>query len=177
MNDFGRRGLYFEFPLAHPPFVLFFVQIQYGSPDTVEAYTHRLGRTARIGSKGRGLLVLLPFDRGFLKKAQRRDIEEDIELTDKISELTSNNDVKSILHPALELIRNGDKVLYPAAEMAYLSILAHFMARTESRGLGKKHVLDLSNQFAKAAGLTEPPPLSDELISKLKLETIISKDK
>jgi superfamily II DNA/RNA helicase len=36
--------------------------IQYGLPSSRDLYLHRLGRTARCGNQGRGLLVALPFE-------------------------------------------------------------------------------------------------------------------
>ncbi|KAG6897306.1 hypothetical protein C0992_002608 [Termitomyces sp. T32_za158] len=41
--------------------------IQVGSPGSTEQYIHRVGRTGRAGTQGRGDLVLLPFEQGFLK--------------------------------------------------------------------------------------------------------------
>ncbi|KAF7761381.1 hypothetical protein Agabi119p4_9373 [Agaricus bisporus var. burnettii] len=40
--------------------------IQVGIPSTGEQYVHRVGRTGRAGTQGRGDLVLLPWERGFV---------------------------------------------------------------------------------------------------------------
>lgn len=40
--------------------------IQIGIPGSAETYVHRVGRTGRAGTEGRGDLVLLPFEHGFV---------------------------------------------------------------------------------------------------------------
>jgi ATP-dependent RNA helicase MSS116 len=42
--------------------------IQFGVPASREQYIHRLGRTARAGTEGEGILVLHPFDGYFLRE-------------------------------------------------------------------------------------------------------------
>jgi superfamily II DNA/RNA helicase len=44
--------------------------VQVGLPSSREQYIHRLGRTARAGRAGRGLLVLMPEERHFLRQLQ-----------------------------------------------------------------------------------------------------------
>ncbi|KAG6840055.1 hypothetical protein C0991_009319 [Blastosporella zonata] len=41
--------------------------IQVGIPSSTEQYIHRVGRTGRAGTDGRGDLVLLPWEKGFVK--------------------------------------------------------------------------------------------------------------
>jgi ATP-dependent RNA helicase DDX18/HAS1 len=41
--------------------------IQYDPPDDPRDYIHRVGRTARAGGHGKGLLFLLPSELGFLR--------------------------------------------------------------------------------------------------------------
>jgi ATP-dependent RNA helicase MSS116 len=41
--------------------------LQAGCPQNQEQYIHRLGRTARAGANGRGILLLCPFESFFLK--------------------------------------------------------------------------------------------------------------
>jgi ATP-dependent RNA helicase MSS116 len=37
-------------------------------PSSREQYIHRLGRTARAGKAGRGIIVLAPYERGFVRE-------------------------------------------------------------------------------------------------------------
>lgn len=44
--------------------------IQVGLPANPEQYIHRLGRTARAGASGSGILILAPFETFFLRKRE-----------------------------------------------------------------------------------------------------------
>jgi len=62
-TDIAARGLDF-------PSVDWVVQLD--APEDVETYIHRVGRTARYESKGKGLLVLCPSEEKGMKVALRR---------------------------------------------------------------------------------------------------------
>ncbi|KAG8997055.1 hypothetical protein FRB93_000548 [Tulasnella sp. JGI-2019a] len=49
--------------------------VQVGAPDSTETYIHRLGRTARSGKTGRGLLIVAPFEDYFLKDLAAKNVE------------------------------------------------------------------------------------------------------
>ncbi|KDQ09421.1 hypothetical protein BOTBODRAFT_191057 [Botryobasidium botryosum FD-172 SS1] len=62
--------------------------VQIGIPGSAEQYTHRVGRTGRAGTSGRGDLVLLPWEIGFLswqlgevplKPMTIKEVEQDLE--------------------------------------------------------------------------------------------------
>ncbi|KAG5721453.1 DEAD-box ATP-dependent RNA helicase 26 [Termitomyces sp. T112] len=68
--------------------------IQVGIPGTTEQYIHRVGRTGRAGTKGRGDLVLLPFEKGFLKSLSSvplKNLTTD-ELASEVLELAKTHD-------------------------------------------------------------------------------------
>jgi ATP-dependent RNA helicase MSS116 len=44
--------------------------LQVGLPANAEQYIHRLGRTARAGAAGSGIIILAPFESFFLKKRE-----------------------------------------------------------------------------------------------------------
>jgi len=48
--------------------------IQYDPPDDPKEYIHRVGRTARAGGRGKGLLFLLPQELGFLRYLKAANI-------------------------------------------------------------------------------------------------------
>lgn len=43
-------------------------RVQVGLPSSRETYVHRLGRTARAGNAGKGVLLLCDYERSFLEK-------------------------------------------------------------------------------------------------------------
>lgn len=78
----------------------------------------------------------------------------------------------SIVEPARQLVSNGHRVLLPAAETAYLSMLAYYTARADFLALTTEQVLDLANCFAKQAGLLETPKISETLANDLKIDNL-----
>ncbi|KAG8848741.1 hypothetical protein FRB96_001020 [Tulasnella sp. 330] len=48
--------------------------VQVGAPDSTETYIHRLGRTARSGKTGRGLLIVAPFEDYFLEDLAAKNV-------------------------------------------------------------------------------------------------------
>lgn len=55
-------------PAGHTPAAVPRADLQVGIPSSREQYIHRLGRTARAGRTGRGLLVLMPEEQHFLRQ-------------------------------------------------------------------------------------------------------------
>jgi superfamily II DNA/RNA helicase len=57
--------------------------LQLGMPAGREEYVHRLGRTGRAGKEGRGVLILAPWENGFLRALKDIPITEnkDLEVT------------------------------------------------------------------------------------------------
>jgi len=142
------------------------VVLQYGAPNTKEGYIHRIGRTGRAGNQGIGLIVLLPCEQRFLAGLRKRRIYKNTELEKMVLDLPSTPDA---LETARTLVRNSHRALLPAAETAYLSILAYYSARAEFLSLSNAQVLDLGKSFAEQAGLNKTPELSEALSKDLNL--------
>ena len=49
---------------------------QIGAPSSREQYVHRLGRTGRAGKTGRGVLLLCPYERYFVKDVSDLPLED-----------------------------------------------------------------------------------------------------
>ena len=137
-------------------------------------YIHRLGRTGRAGKKGSGLLVLLPFETGFLDKEKR---EGNLRLLnnsgdDRNFTNTLSSDHKDKMERAVQLIRSGHKNLLSSAEVAYQSFVAYYIERPEfkkSQPQGQEKLLEIANEFSRSTGLARTPHLSESLLlSKMK---------
>jgi ATP-dependent RNA helicase MSS116 len=144
--------------------------VQYGSADNEETYIHRLGRTGRAGKEGRGLQVLLPFEDKILPTMKRFGIEKDDKLQGTL--LTPDNDTMNKLEAVYRRIRSSDMVLTAATEGAYRSFLAYYVSRLNSLGMTAVDVVTAANQFSSAAGLIEPPKLSEKIATRLELVAV-----
>jgi ATP-dependent RNA helicase DDX10/DBP4 len=68
-TDVAARGL--DFPAVD-------WVVQMDAPESVEAYIHRVGRTARLGGEGSALLMTLPSESDFLGRLAQRGIAVDL---------------------------------------------------------------------------------------------------
>ena len=155
-NTVAYRGLSF-----------FLCFLKYGAPSTQEGYIHRIGRTGRAGSNGEAVLLLLPFEQKILKGLKYRGLAVNQRLQRVIEDLQS---ASSSLEPARNLVSNGHRVLLPASETAYLSLLACYSTRADFLALSNEQVLDIANSFANEAGLEKKPEMSPTLAKTLKLD-------
>ncbi|WVO16479.1 hypothetical protein L204_104156 [Cryptococcus depauperatus] len=149
--------------------------IQVGIPSSSAQYIHRVGRTGRAGKEGRGDLVLLPFEAGFvdhlsgipIQPVQSRDIAAAVhELAS-----TSNNDYTSRLNSIPEAVANLVPSLDASAvEEVFMSMLGYYVGKSDQIGLSSQKILDgLKDWAMKSGGLPEPPYLSPAFLQKVGL--------
>ena len=121
-------------------------------------------RTGRQGKRGKGILVLLPFERHRMKTVRKRGIQQDSELTDSLT-LSKLKEFEGVLEPTQARIRSGHVLLTPNAEAAYRSFLAYYIAN--SVGLEPFKVLEYANEFAFSTGLAELPSIESKIATRL----------
>ncbi|WVF69970.1 hypothetical protein IAT40_004755 [Kwoniella sp. CBS 6097] len=150
--------------------------IQVGVPASAEQYIHRVGRTGRGGKEGgRGDLVLLPFEAGFVDKLHKIPIKavETRDLSAEVHALASEHDQDAVK----KLNSIGDAVtdLMPsldadAVEEVFTSMIGYYMGKIDQLKAGPQDVLQgLKDWSVEAAGLPEPPYLSPGFLQKLGL--------
>jgi ATP-dependent RNA helicase MSS116, mitochondrial len=141
--------------------------LQIGAASDRETYIHRLGRTARAGKTGEGILVLLQDEvkLGILKKELTSlDIPKNTELQQLLDddESTSREDMKW-LPVALQ-----DVDMRKKAEDCYRGMFgSHFQ---QLKRLGSRRpadeVVSFINSFAAQAGLKERPGISSRTLTQ-----------
>lgn len=145
--------------------------IQIGIPESRDHFIHRLGRTARAGKEGTGILLLFPFESHFLSELNGIDVPRDSEMTDMLQESSKLEVPKWMVDNSLRIQRGGNK-LAASAQLAYLSFLGYYLGQVKRIHLNKSDIVALSNDFSKAIGLESVPTLSPKLISKLNLDGV-----
>ena len=133
--------------------------VHFDAPDTIETYIHRSGRTARAGSKGKSLLMVLPQEKENMLKIME---SSRITVSEKIMNKNSRKPVNVTKQLQSCCIR--DKDLHGVAKRAfssYFDFLMYSKNRTNSRlcliplNIGKLNLLE----FAYSFGLDGIPPL------------------
>lgn len=145
--------------------------IQIGIPESRDIFIHRLGRTARAGKDGTGLLVLFPFETKFLFELRGLDVPENNELTDILSPIEVSVSQPWMIDN-LSRIQSGGNKLAASAQLAYLSFLGYYLGQVKRIRMDKTDVVKLSNDFSKALGLSHVPAISQKLVSKMELTGI-----
>lgn len=145
--------------------------VQYGAPATEDAYIHRLGRTGRAGQAGRGLLVLLPFERQQIKNMQRKGMDVNEDMLGEVAQ-SQDGDVAALIRSTQLQVRSGHAILTPNAEAATRAFLAYYIAN--SGGLEPKQVLQHAEEFAQGTGLVEIPAMESKIASRLGLEGLLN---
>ncbi|KAH9479672.1 DEAD-box ATP-dependent RNA helicase 26 [Psilocybe cubensis] len=107
--------------------------LQVGLPSSAEQYVHRLGRTARAGASGRGILILSSEEQSFLSKAEVAELG--------LKPSTPPPSRTSISH-ALAQISPEIK------SQAYRAFLGFYNSYTKSLRMSKEALVQWANHYA-----------------------------
>jgi len=135
---------------------------KYGAPFNEELYLHRLGRTARAGKKGTGLLVLLSFETSFLRALRKKGIKE----SGQFMFDGKDTDAQAKIFRLKQLVRCGHKTLTPSAEAACKSFVAHYVEYAESDVSGAG-IAEEATDLADSMGLEGIPSLPESLVERI----------
>ncbi|KAG0244356.1 P-loop containing nucleoside triphosphate hydrolase protein [Mortierella sp. GBAus27b] len=124
--------------------------IQFDPPDDPRDYIHRVGRTARAGSKGKSLLFLLPSEVGFLRylKHAKVPLNEYQFPTSKVANVQSQ----------LEKLVEKNYYLNKSARDGFRSYLQSYASYAQ-KNIFDVNKLDLV-KVGKAFGFTVPPKVN-----------------
>mmetsp|Transcript_5602 Transcript_5602/g.11526 ORF Transcript_5602/g.11526 Transcript_5602/m.11526 type:complete len:688 (+) Transcript_5602:131-2194(+) len=122
--------------------------IQYGLPNSRELYLHRLGRTARAGHSGQGLLVSLPFERISSLRLRKQGLQPWPLKDAMYHESTSSSDIVQ------------SAKMMASAEAAYKAFVAYYVGNRHD----KRVVVDAAAEFADSVGLANLPSLPENLL-------------
>lgn len=138
--------------------------VQMGLTDR-ENYVHRLGRTARAGRQGRGLLILSEFERAFLKEIS------DLEPTEYSIQLANDRAAPTAVKQLISRL-DKDPQLRKDAEMAYQAFLGYYNSNLRRLKLSKKDGVAIANEYSAICGLREPPALLARTVGKMGLKGV-----
>ena len=161
-------------PTCHPTHPTQHV-IQFGMPSSREQYIHRLGRTGRAGTEGKGWLILGPFESLFLEELKGIEIPRDPSLTDILKDPLSGGEdaIEKTIQEMESRVGNGDKVLSLSGQGAYQAFLGYYLGQMKRIKMKRKEALvDIANEFSGAMGFREVPALGKNMINKMGLRGI-----
>jgi ATP-dependent RNA helicase MSS116 len=158
-SDVSARGVDY-------PNVSFVLQV--GAPSEKAQYIHRLGRTARAGNAGTGVLLLCDFERAFLKEV------EDLDITTLETQTIKDTHFEAEECAMQHLIQTNDN-LKSSAGSAYQAFMGYYNSNVKRLRLQNKHeMVKISNEYATMLGFpeNEPPALLAKTVGKMGLKGV-----
>lgn len=133
--------------------------IQVGQPSSREQYIHRLGRTARAGKSGQGVLLLAPYEQNFVKRELK-----DLPISQSSLPALSPDDISSI---ASALTGIDPKL----KDMAYQAWLGYY---NSCKGVfrDKETLVQQANAFAGVMACAQQPALLKKTIGLMGLKGV-----
>ncbi len=133
--------------------------VQAGLPSNSDAYTHRVGRTARAGKTGRAVIILTEAESFYLK------VNPQFPITPHPASVQIINDSTSA--PAVEqAMQSIDEKPKQKAYSAYLGFMKPFENRMRIKSA---ELVQIANQFAmRGMGCPEPPGMEKKTIGFVK---------
>jgi len=146
--------------------------IQFGLPESREQYIHRLGRTGRAGKAGKGLLVLAPFESGFLSELKGLDVSVDNEINNLFQSPGDNQTINAV-DGVVEQVNKGDPALVKSAQQAYQAFLGYYLGQIKRTKLKSKgDVVTTANNISVIMGLNEVPAIFARTVGKMGLKGV-----
>jgi ATP-dependent RNA helicase MSS116 len=175
-SDVSARGLDF-------PGVTLIIQLGLTAPDQ---YVHRLGRTARAGNEGHGIIILAPFERRFLGQLSQMPIQQLVPKQGSVLSALVAGQTPSypasarkgaFAHPvqyALSMVEgngnhNSEDSLKSEAESAYRAWMGFMNSNLRICGWDKVQLVATANEYAGFIGLAEIPSIEAKTIGKMGL--------
>ena len=147
--------------------------IQFGMPENREQYIHRLGRTGRGGSKGKGWLVLQDWESAFLNELKGVDIPVNEGLVSRLIEGDISEDAEAVVTEVQRRVRGGDGILSKSGSAAYAAFLGYYKGQMKRMKMKQAEILvNIANDFALSSGFKEPPQLQKSTVGKMGLKGV-----
>lgn len=148
--------------------------IQVGVPTTPEQYIHRVGRTGRAGKAGgRGDLVLLPWETGYLNGMKAVPIQENTgeDLASALAEVAPDT-YQATMATIDKTVKEFLPTLDPeAVNEVFTSLLGYYAGRKEQLNIGAgRLVQEVKDWAVEAGGLDERPHVGENMLAKMGLK-------
>jgi len=140
---------------------------------TKEQYIHRLGRTARAGKSGSGLLLLADFEQSHMNNELRGLPITGSPLQSQTQNLVASTLADNGFQQAQARSFDPQDELHKSVSQAYQAWLGFYNGYTRKLGWNNADLVQRANQMAAAWGYpNDPPPLQRKTVGKMGLKGV-----
>jgi len=155
-SDVSARGMDY-------PDVTFVLQC--GAPSDKAQYVHRLGRTARAGKSGCGLLVLADFEKFFIQQVKDLPIKQE-----KPTDKAVLDKMWYSVEDALKATHRANPQMGGQAYQAWMGFYNSYLGKLH---WSKEDLVSHANYYAvECMKLSGPPPLEPKTVGKMGLKGV-----
>jgi len=129
-----------------------------------EQYIHRLGRTARAGKSGGGMIILAPYEENTMRRAL-----QDMPLQASVPVLRT--DVTGKVTTALSRVPHNAE-LKASSEQAYRAWMGYYNGNLRKCGWDKPTLVQEANKMATYFGLVKQPSLLKKTVGMMGLKNV-----
>ena len=129
-----------------------------------EQYIHRLGRTARAGKTGGGMIILAPYEEGSMRRAL-----QDMPLQSTVPAISP--ELMTKVSTALSRVP-GNAELKAATEQAYRAWMGYYNGNLRKCGWDKPTLVREANKVAGFFGLVQQPSLQKKTVGMMGLKGV-----
>ncbi|KAJ3783653.1 P-loop containing nucleoside triphosphate hydrolase protein [Lentinula aff. detonsa] len=168
-SDVAARGI--DFPGVT-------LVIQVGIPSSAEQYVHRLGRTARAGAKGQGIIILDPQEQPFYTT---REMQKTTTISPYISSPSSHEakELETYIQTYAQHVQNTLETVSAnnptVIGSAYVSFLGYYKGQARMMKWSSERLVEEANRYAKQVmGWTDalPPAISPKAVGMMGLKGV-----
>jgi ATP-dependent RNA helicase MSS116 len=153
-SDVSARGMDY-------PDVTFVLQC--GAPSDKAQYVHRLGRTARAGKSGCGLLVLADFEKFFIQQIKDLPIKQE--------KPTDRAELDKMWYSTEDALKNAHRANPQLGGQAYQAWMGFYNSYLGKLHWTKEQLVSQANYYAvECMKLSGPPPLEPKTVGKMGLK-------
>lgn len=129
--------------------------VQVGLPLTSDSYIHRLGRTARAGKVGRGVILLTEAEYYFISANRKLPI----------TTYPGSADILQDSAAAEKMCQTMDLIDYETKQKAYMSYLGFMKGLIKSMKISVRGLVKMANELAtQGMKLSEPPDMDPRYV-------------